>query len=141
MRYFVGTTLLIATISVAACNGEDKELVDAALPDSGAADGTGPIPDITCGAGTSGTLAAGGAVEVKGAAAKGLAGAAVAAPTGATSTKVEIKCVKGDLAPAGFRALGPTVAFSPAGGVQPVDLRITLPFLPARMSAGALTGW
>ncbi len=148
MRLFVSRThcpaallLLAAVLCPPACSDDDNDQPDAAVSDSGTPDGPVPVPDITCGTGTSGSLAAGGTVEVKGSAAKGLAGAAVSAPaSGVTATKVSIKCAGADLAPAGFRALGPAVSFSPDGAAQPVDLRFTLPYLPARLPAGARTG-
>ena len=148
MKFFVSTArgaavcgVLFSALWLAACPADDEDQPDAAKTFDGAApDGRGPIPEIACGTGSGGSLAAGGAVEVKGAAAKDLAGAAVSAPTGATTTKVEIKCAGSDLVPAGYRALGPAVSFTPDGAAQPVDLRFTLPYKPARLPPGANPG-
>ena len=118
---------------------------DAVPPDSGPSDllqgdAEGVSKALVCGPGSSGTLKASGSVEVKGSAAKDLAGAAVSAPAGSTTVSVSIKCEDQQIAPAGYLALGPTVAISPGKVIQPVDLRLTLPYKPARMPTGASTG-
>ena len=131
------TSLSMASILALslACSDDDPP---GGTPDAGEADATPDAADttITCGTGTSGTLAAGGSLTVSGAGAKDLAGAGVSAPTGANSTSVTIACSQEVLAPSGFTPLGPPVSFSPAGGVQPVALRFTLPFKISRLPAG-----
>jgi S-formylglutathione hydrolase FrmB len=111
--------------------------------EGGGADGGGadaaPDPTIRCGQGASGKLSAGGKLEIAGAQARDLAGAAVRAPAGADAVTVTIACAA-DLAPAGYRVLGPAVAFTPAARAQPVDLRLTLPYKPVRVPAGANPG-
>ena len=132
---------LIASLALTACTEEDKEIADAAsLADGAVPDQTRVVPKISCGSGTSGSLAAGGSLAVTGTAAKDLAGAAVRAPAGATTVKVQIDCAAADLVPAGYTALGPPVAFGPAGSTQPVDLRFTLPYKPGRLPPGAGSG-
>ncbi len=133
------TVALAVAVAVVACSDDDVT-----SPDAGAADAATPDAaqntTITCGTGTTAELKAGGAVTVSGAAARGLAGASVAAPTGANTAKVTIGCAKADLVPASFTPLGPAVSFTPTSGPQPVDLRFTLPFLPGRIPAGAGAG-
>ena len=132
--------LTVILVFVPACSDDDPP---AGKTDSGVVDAA---PDaavdttISCGTGTSGSLAAGGSVTVSGAAAKDLAGAGVSAPSGATTVSVTIACEKDDLVPAGFTPLGPAVSFSPGGNTQPVDLRFTLPFKPSRLPVGAGSG-
>ncbi len=131
-------TAVAAVLSVAvACSDNDQQ--DAATTDAGQPDAAVDTT-IRCGTGASGSLAAGGSVSVSGAAAKDLEGAGVSAPTGASAVTVTIACGKADLAPAGFTPLGPPVTFTPGPSTQPVDLRITLPFKPSRLPAGAGSG-
>ncbi len=103
------------------------------------AGGAERLPPVTCGEGTSGALAAGGSLAVSGATAQGLAGAAVRAPAGYKTRQVTIACAQSH-APRGYRALGPAVSFSPAGGAADAHLTYTLPYDPARVPQGAGAG-
>jgi hypothetical protein len=87
---------------------------------------------ITCGTGTSGTLTAGGSVEVT--AGDDLTGAAIAADTHTTlpAGEVTIACAA-DIAPAGFTPLGPAVSFGAEGTWSDRAFLLTLPYKAARL--------
>lgn len=122
-------------------SGPPADAAEAGVTPDRGPDGPPVSKEIVCGSGTSGTLQAKGSVTVSGAAAKDLAGAGVSAPEGAATLPLTIACGGADLAPTGYTPLGPTVSFSPAGPpAQPKDLRITLPFKPVRLPAGAGVG-
>src|SRR5574338_117010 len=99
---------LLFLIALAACGSDDHSTT------------------IKCGMGTSGTLTAGGSVEVT----KGddLTGAAIAADTHTTlpATPVSIACAA-DIAPAGFTPLGPAVTFGAEGTWSDRAFLLTLP--------------
>ena len=90
---------------------------------------------ITCGTGTSGSLASG-AVTVSGGA--DLTGASVAAGPNTTvpSGDVTIDCAD-DIVPTGFIALGPAVKIGPEGTWSDRPFQITLPYKAARLPSGA----
>jgi len=105
---------LLALFVVAGCGGDDHTTT------------------IKCGTGTSGTLTAGGSVEVT----KGddLTGAAIAADTHTTlpASPVTIACAD-DIAPPGFTPLGPAVAFGAEGTWSDRAFLLTLPYKAARL--------
>lgn len=94
---------------------------------------------IKCGMGTSGTLTAGGSVEVT----KGddLTGAAIAADTHTTlpAADVTIACAA-DIAPPGFTPLGPAVSFGAEGTWSDRAFLLTLPYKAARLPKHATSG-
>jgi hypothetical protein len=94
---------------------------------------------IKCGMGTSGTLAAGGSVEVT--AGDDLTGAAIAADTHTTlpSGELSIACAA-DIAPAGFTPLGPAVSFGTEGTWSDRAFLLTLPYKAARLPDHATRG-
>lgn len=94
--------------------------------------------ELVCGEGTSGTLTAGGRLEVLPGASKDLAGAAVAASSQTTppAGSVTIACAA-DIVPAGFVALGPAVTVGPEGADSDRPFDVTLPYKAARLPAGA----
>jgi hypothetical protein len=89
--------------------------------------------------GTSGTLTAGGSVEVT--AGDDLTGAAITADTHTTlpSGEVSIACAP-DIAPAGFTPLGPAVSFGAEGTWSDRAFLLTLPFKAARLPKNATRG-
>lgn len=102
----------------------------------------GGSTELTCGEGTSGTLAVGGKVEVTASSGKDLRGAAVAAdartrlPTGA----VRISCSDADIVPDGFVALGPAVIFDIEGvdtASEEGPFVFTLPYKAKRLPENA----
>ena len=86
--------------------------------------------------GTSGTLTAGGSVEVT--AGDDLTGAAITADTHTTlpSGEVSIACAP-DIAPAGFTPLGPAVSFGAEGTWSDRAFLLTLPYKAARLPKNA----
>jgi hypothetical protein len=112
---------LLFVIALAACGSDDHSTT------------------IKCGAGTSGTLTAGGSVEVT----KGddLTGAAIAADTHTTlpAAPVSIACAA-DIAPAGFTPLGPAVTFGAEGTWSDRAFLLTLPYKAARLPKNATPG-
>ena len=103
-----------------------------------AACGGGGSTEIECGEGTSGTLTAGGTVEVTDGAGKDLRGAAIhaQAATTAPAAAVTIACAE-DIVPAGYVALGPAVSFGPAGAWSDRPFELTLPYKATRLPDGA----
>ncbi|MEZ4400252.1 MAG: alpha/beta hydrolase-fold protein [Kofleriaceae bacterium] len=102
-------------------------------------DDAAPSTELACGDGVSATLAPGASVAVTGAAARDLAGAAVALPVQATvaSLGVTIRCAA-DIVPPGYLALGPAVSFGPAGVRSDRPFALTLPYKAARLPAAGL---
>ncbi|MBA2539483.1 MAG: hypothetical protein H0V17_07610 [Deltaproteobacteria bacterium] len=99
--------------------------------------GDDPSLEITCADGTSGALSAGGSVVVESGGAD-LDGASITAQ--ATTTvpggEVTIACAE-DIAPAGFKALGPAVSFGNEGTWSDRAFELTLPYKAARLPEGA----
>lgn len=117
--HMLGTRLLLVSVAVlTACGGDDHSTT------------------ITCGDGTTGTLTAGGSVEVT--AGDDLTGAAIAAEAHTTlpTGEVSVACAA-DIAPAGYVALGPAVTFGAEGTWSDRPFRLTLPYKAARLPAGA----
>lgn len=110
-----------------------------ALATAGCGDDGGQTVELRCGDGVSGALTAGATVEVTGAAALDLAGAAVHAQAASTipGAPVTIAC-HDDIVPAGYVALGPAVSFGPAGAASDRPFELTLPYKAARLPTGAL---
>lgn len=100
--------------------------------------GDDPSTAIECGTGTSGVLAAGGSIEVTDGAGKDLRGAAIAAQAKTTvpASEVSIACAA-DIAPEGYVALGPAVAFGAEGTWSDRPFVLTLPYKAARLPRGA----
>ena len=116
----------LALVLLTACGGSDQPST---------------TTTITCGSGTSGTLATGsaGAVAVTAAAGDDLVGAAVTAEAHTTlpAAAVSIACAP-DIVPAGYLALGPAVTFGAEGTWSDRPFELTLPYKAARLPAGAV---
>ena len=88
---------------------------------------------ITCGTGTSGSLAVDSPVEVTGEGGADLRGAAIAAQAKTTlpAGDVTIECAA-DIVPAGYTALGPAVTFGADGTWSDRPFILTLPYKAER---------
>lgn len=117
----VRARLLLASLPLAAACGDDAKTTE-----------------IVCGTGTSGALAAGGAVAVTAEGSSDLRGAAIAAGDKTTipAAEVTIECAP-DIVPAGFVALGPAVRFGAEGTWSDRPFELTLPYKAARLPQGA----
>lgn len=115
-----GTRFLIVVAALAAC-GEDHSTA------------------IKCGNGTTGSLTAGGSVEVTNG--QDLTGAAIAADAHVTlpAAAVSIAC-SDDIAPTGFTPLGPAVSFGTDGTWSDRPFDLTLPYKAARLPKNAPNG-
>ncbi len=100
--------------------------------------GSSGSTELVCGEGTSGTLTAGGRVEVAAGVSQDLAGAAVAATDTTTlpGEPVTIACAAADIVPAGYIALGPAVQIGPERFPSDRPFSITLPYKAARLPDG-----
>ena len=100
--------------------------------------GDDPSTEIACGDGTEGALSAGGKVEVTASAGKDLRGAAIEATAATTlpGAAVTIACAS-DIAPAGYKPLGPAVTFGADGTWSERPFLLTLPYKAARLPSKA----
>ena len=100
--------------------------------------GCNPSSEIKCGTGTSGQLSVGAPVVVTEGSGEDLRGAAIAAGPATTipSGEVTIECAA-DIAPTGYKPLGPAVAFGADGTRSDRPFELTLPYKAARLPEGA----
>ncbi len=91
---------------------------------------------IVCSGGTTGSLSAGGSVEVTGG--SDLKGAAISAQAKTTvpAGEVSIACAE-DIVPDGFTALGPAVTYGAEGAWSDRPFELTLPYKAARLPTNA----
>ena len=116
-----GLRITLFALLTASCGGDD-----------------GPSPELECGTGTTGALAAGGSVGVTAEGGKDLRGATIAAQAMTTlpAGEVTIACAA-DIVPEGYVALGPAVAFGTEGTWSDRPFELTLPYKAVRLPEGA----
>lgn len=130
---------LAALILLGACQAPDDRGTSTSGDGDGDRDDGGQTTGLDCGAGTRARLTAGGRIEVTGADALDLAGAAVGAGPMTTlpADDVTIECAAADIVPDGYVALGPAVDIRPMAAISDRPFSITLPFKYERLPQGA----